>query len=77
MLFNSALMGMMLTRHCDLYDGGYEKKAGKAESEQARPKVKGQPKNMIPGITEGTICYPAGYLNLTKEDVTEILKESM
>ena len=29
------------------------------------------------GITEGTICYPAGYLNLTKEDVTEILKESM
>ena len=27
--------------------------------------------------TEGTICYPAGYLNLTKEDVTEILKESM
>ena len=32
---------------------------------------------MIPGITEGTICYPAGYLNLTKDDVTEILKESM
>lgn len=29
------------------------------------------------GITEGTICYPAGYLNLTKEDVTEILKECM
>jgi alcohol dehydrogenase YqhD (iron-dependent ADH family) len=33
--------------------------------------------DMIPGITEGTICYPAGYLNLTKSDVTEILKESM
>ena len=33
--------------------------------------------DMIAGITEGTICYPAGYLNLTKEDVTEILKESM
>ncbi len=31
----------------------------------------------IPGITEGTICYPAGYLNLTKSDVTEILKDSM
>ena len=33
--------------------------------------------DMIPGITEGTICYPAGYLNLTKEDITEILKESI
>ena len=33
--------------------------------------------DMIAGITESTICYPAGYLNLTKEDVTEILKESM
>ena len=32
---------------------------------------------MISGITEGTICYPAGYRNLTKDDVTEILKESM
>ena len=32
---------------------------------------------MIPGITETTVVYPAGYLNLSKEDVTEILKESM
>ena len=32
---------------------------------------------MIPGITETTVVYPAGYLNLTKEDVTEILKENM
>ena len=32
---------------------------------------------MIPGITETTVVYPAGYLNLTKEDVAEILKESM
>ena len=37
----------------------------------------GATEDMIPGITEGTICYPAGYLNLTKSDVTEILKESM
>ena len=33
--------------------------------------------DMIPGITETTVVYPAGYLNLTKEDVTEILKESL
>ena len=33
--------------------------------------------DMIPGITEGTICYPAGYLDLKPEDITEILKESM
>ena len=33
--------------------------------------------DMIPGITEGTICYPAGYMNLKKEDITEILKESL
>ena len=32
---------------------------------------------MIPGITETTVVYPAGYLDLTKEDITEILKESM
>ena len=32
---------------------------------------------MIAGITETTVVYPAGYLNLTKEDITEILKESM
>ena len=32
---------------------------------------------MIPGITETTVVYPAGYLNLTKEDITEILMESM
>jgi len=33
--------------------------------------------DMIAGITEGTICYPAGYMNLKKEDITEILKESL
>jgi alcohol dehydrogenase YqhD (iron-dependent ADH family) len=33
--------------------------------------------DMIPGITEGTICYPAGYMDLKKEDITEILKESL
>ncbi len=33
--------------------------------------------DMIPGITETTVVYPAGYLNLTKEDIIEILKESM
>lgn len=32
---------------------------------------------MIPDITKGTICYPAGYLDLKPEDITEILKESM
>ena len=32
---------------------------------------------MIPGITRGTICYPAGYLDLKPEDITEILLESM
>ena len=32
---------------------------------------------MIPGITETTVIFPAGYLNLTKEDVTDILKESL
>ena len=33
--------------------------------------------DMIPGITKGTIIYPAGYLNLTPDDITEILKESL
>ena len=33
--------------------------------------------DMIPGISETTVVYPAGYLDLTKEDITEILKESM
>jgi alcohol dehydrogenase YqhD (iron-dependent ADH family) len=32
---------------------------------------------MIPGITETTVVYPAGYMNLSKQDITEILKESM
>lgn len=32
---------------------------------------------MIPGISETTVVYPAGYLDLTKEDITDILKESM
>ena len=33
--------------------------------------------DMITGITEGTICYPAGYMDLKPEDITEILQESM
>ncbi|MBQ6652610.1 MAG: iron-containing alcohol dehydrogenase [Prevotella sp.] len=33
--------------------------------------------DMIPAITEGTICYPAGYMDLKSEDITEILKDSM
>jgi len=37
----------------------------------------GATEEMIPGITQGTICYPAGYMDLKPEDVTEILKESM
>ncbi len=37
----------------------------------------GATEDMIPGMTETTVVYPAGYLNLTKEDVTEILKESI
>ena len=37
----------------------------------------GATEEMIAGITETTVVYPAGYLNLTKEDITEILKESM
>ena len=37
----------------------------------------GATNEMIAGIIETTVVYPAGYLNLTKEDITEILKESM
>jgi hypothetical protein len=37
----------------------------------------GATSEMIPGITETTVVYPAGYLNLTKENVTDILKESL
>ena len=33
--------------------------------------------DMIPGITEGTICYPAGYMDLKPEDIKEILVASM
>ena len=32
---------------------------------------------MIPGITSTTVVYPAGYLNLKPEDITEILTESL
>jgi hypothetical protein len=31
---------------------------------------------MIPDITKGTICYPAGYMDLKSEDIKEILQES-
>jgi alcohol dehydrogenase YqhD (iron-dependent ADH family) len=33
--------------------------------------------DMIPGIVSTTIVHPAGYMNLTREDVAEILKESL
>ena len=33
--------------------------------------------DMIPGITRGTIVYPAGYMSLTSQDITAILQESM
>lgn len=33
--------------------------------------------DMIPSITETTVIYPAGYLDLTKKDVADILKESL
>ncbi len=33
--------------------------------------------DMIPGITKGTITYPAGYMDLKPEDITEILTESL
>ena len=33
--------------------------------------------DMIPNITQGTICYPAGYMDLKPEDITEILQESL
>ncbi len=32
---------------------------------------------MIPSITQGTICYPAGYMDLKPNDIMEILKESL
>ena len=37
----------------------------------------GATQDMIPGITQGTVIYPAGYLDLTPEEVTAILQESM
>jgi alcohol dehydrogenase YqhD (iron-dependent ADH family) len=37
----------------------------------------GATEEMIDGITEGTILYPAGYLDLKADDVKEILRESL
>ena len=37
----------------------------------------GATKEMIPDITRGTIVYEAGYLNLTPDDITDILTESL
>ena len=49
-----------------------------AESRQKKSEGQiGATPDMIPCITEGTICYPAGYMDLKPEDITEILKESM
>jgi hypothetical protein len=51
---------------------------GSAESRQKSSEAQlGATNEMIAGITETTVVYPAGYLNLTKQDITEILKESM
>ena len=33
--------------------------------------------DMIPGITRGTVIYPAGYLDLKPDDITAILQESL
>ena len=33
--------------------------------------------DMIPGITSTTVVYPAGYLDLKPEDITQILNESL
>ena len=33
--------------------------------------------DMIPGITKGSICYPAGFLDLKPDDITAILQESL
>ena len=33
--------------------------------------------DMIPNITQGTICYPAGYMDLKPEDIKEILMASL
>ena len=49
-----------------------------AESRQKKTEGQiGATPDMIPGITEGTICYPAGYMDLKPEDITEILKDSL
>ena len=37
----------------------------------------GANEEMIDGITKTTVIYPAGYLNLSAADITEILKESL
>ena len=49
-----------------------------AESRQKKTEGQiGATPDMIPGITEGTICYPASYMDLKPEDITEILKDSL
>ena len=64
----------------ELMEQREQSQTGLNSAESRQKKTEGQigaTSEMIPGITEGTICYPAGYLDLKPEDITEILKESM
>ena len=64
----------------ELMEQREQSQTGLNSAESRQKKTEGQigaTAEMIPGITEGTICYPAGYMDLKPEDITEILKESM
>ena len=64
----------------ELMEQREQSQTGLNSAESRQKKTEGQigaTPDMIPGITEGTICYPAGYMDLKPEDITEILKESM
>ncbi len=64
----------------ELMEQREQSQTGLNSAESRQKKTEGQigaTPEMIPGITEGTICYPAGYLDLKPEDITEILQESM
>ena len=64
----------------ELMEQREQSQTGLNSAESRQKKTEGQigaTPDMIPGITEGTICYPAGYMDLKPEDITEILRESM
>ena len=64
----------------ELMEQREQSQTGLNSAESRQKKTEGQigaTPDMIPGITEGTICYPAGYMDLKPEDITEILTESM